>query len=105
MPLASAPSPPPAAAKVTLDRHLAELAVLDVVDVLADGTMRLNPDFVADCLARYDADPSCLGTVFQERIVERAVERGYAGCVDADELTLAALVLGAEEEEERNASA
>lgn len=83
---------------VESDAQLAELAQLDVVDVLVDGTLCLNADFVADCARHYADDPSRLGTIFQDRIVARALERGYAGCVDADGLALCALELGAAEQ-------
>lgn len=88
---------------VVVDHTLAELAVLDVVDVLPDGSLRLSDAFVAECVAHLDSDPSILDTVVQDRILARALERGYAGLLNADELALAALELGAAEEPDARA--
>lgn len=82
---------------VEVDAAVAELALLDVVDLQPDGTVRLNESFLEACLAAYDADPSCLDEVFHQHILARATERGYAGCVDLDNLALAALEVGAGE--------
>lgn len=84
--------------RVELDVRLAELVVLDVLDVAYDGTLRLNEAFRAECAAAYDADASCLGTVIQDRILARAAAAGY-GCVDVDELALAALETDVDESE------
>lgn len=90
---------------VECDARLAELTILDILDVTPEGKLRLNPAFRDECRRFYDADPSCLDTVFQERIVARAVDYGYAGCLDVDDLALAALELAAAEAEESQTSA
>ena len=84
---------------VTADPRLAELALLDVLDVRADGTLALNAAFRAECVARYESDASCLGTVFQARILARAVERGFAAVADVDGLALLALEVAVQGEE------
>lgn len=76
--------------RVELDARLAELVVLDVLDVAEDGTLRLNAAFRDECVAAYSEDASCLGTVVQDRILARAAASGYA-CLDLDLLALAAL--------------
>lgn len=83
---------------VAPDARLAELAWLDVLDVRPDGSLALNAAFHEECIAAYDADPDCLGTVFQARLLARAAERGM-GLVDVDELALAALEIAAAEED------
>lgn len=84
---------------VTLDARAAELAHLDVIDIREDGTLVLNPAFRAACIAALDADPRCIDTVVQDHILARAVERGFAGCVDIEELAFSALEIGIAEEE------
>lgn len=84
--------------------RLAELALLDVLDVREDGSLRLNDAFREECIAAFDADPSCLDRVFQERILARAVERGFAALADLDELALAALEIAVGDEEEAQAA-
>lgn len=88
---------------VEMDGLLAELAVLDVVDVTAEGRLRLNAAFVEACMASLDREPGRLGTIVQDQIVARAVERGYAGCLDAEAMALAALELGAAEAPDQDA--
>lgn len=83
---------------VEVDAHLAELAILDVIDVRVDGSLRLNPEFVEECVDALDAAPGSIATVVQDCIVARAWARGYAGCANADAMALAALELGATEE-------
>lgn len=79
---------------VRADGHLAELAILDVVDVTPEGAYVLNAAFRAACITAYD-EGADLETVFAECILARALERGYAGCADLDALALAALEIGA----------
>lgn len=81
------------AVRLSGDDRIAQLAVLDVVDVLSDGTLVLNRSFVAECRAKYDADPSLLEYVIKREIVARAREMGVV--IDADGLVLAALEVGA----------
>lgn len=81
-----------------VDAHFAELAVLDVIDVRVDGTLRLNPEFVEECIAALDSEPGNIATVVQDCIVARAWSRGFAGCANVDAMALAALELGATEE-------
>lgn len=86
-----------------LDVRLAELVHLDVLDLRLDGSLALNEAFRAECLAAYEHDPSCLSTVFQERILQRAVSYGFAGCIDVDELALLALEIAVEDEQRSEA--
>ncbi len=81
-------------ALVEPNAHLAELALLDIVDVMEDGTLMLNEEFVDACTRVLDKDPSRFDTVIQEHILARALERGYAGCFDVDGMALTALELG-----------
>lgn len=80
------------------DARLAELAYLDVVDVTADGQVVLNGEFRAICIAAYDQG-ALLDDVFQDCILARAMQRGFVGCIDLDDLALAALEIGAAEAE------
>ncbi len=83
---------------VDQDVLLAELALLDVIDVRLDGSLALNREFVAELMQAFDEDPGSLATVVQGCIMERAAARGYWACVDVDDMALAALELGATEE-------
>lgn len=88
--------------RVQADARVAELVLLDVLDVARDGKLRLNDEFRDACIAAYEADPSCLGDVFQAFILARATAAGYAGVVDLDGLALVALEIAAGEAEERS---
>lgn len=84
--------------RVDADPALAELVMMDVVDVRADGTFALNARFVHECRAAYDADPSRFDEIVSEAILARAISRGFA-VVDLDDLTIAALEIAANEAE------
>lgn len=79
-----------------VDGRLAELVFLDVVDLTDEGAYVLNAAFREECIATYEAGVE-LEDVFSARIMARAIERGFAGCVDLDDLALAALEVGAAE--------
>lgn len=78
---------------VMMDVRLVELAALDVLDLRADGSLCMNKDFVARCLAAYEADPSTLDTVIRDHILACAGEHDVALLSDAEELALAVLEL------------
>jgi hypothetical protein len=91
----------PPATKVEADARVAELVQLDVLDVLPDGTLAFNEAFRVACLAAYDAKVATLDDVFQRMILVRAVERGYAGCANVDDLALVALEVAVADAERR----
>jgi len=90
-------------AQVLADARLAELVLLDVLDVTLDGTLHLNAAFVAKCRAALDADPACLDDVFQTHILARAAERGFA-LVGVENLVLTALEVAVGDETELDPS-
>lgn len=79
------------------DENLAILAQLDIIDLALDGGYSLNRAFHAMCCAAYEADPARFDEIVPEMIVNRAAVRGLVLDVDADELALAALEIGAAE--------
>jgi hypothetical protein len=79
------------------DARIADLVVLDVLDVRLDGSYAVNEEFLAACRAAYTADPRRLDDVVPDLILARAMARGYAGAVDLEGLTLALLEIGAAE--------
>ncbi|GEM_PF-3952044 len=81
------------------DARLADLVVLDVLDLRLDGAYALNREFLEACRAAFDAEPGRLDGVVSDLILARAMARGYAGAVDLQGLTLAALEIGAAEPE------
>jgi hypothetical protein len=77
------------------DASLAELALLDVIDVRLDGSCAVNEDFLGACRAAYRADPGRFDDIVPAKILARAMVRGLAEGLDVDALTLAVLEVGA----------
>lgn len=77
------------------DARLADLAQLDVIDVGLDGSYALNAEFAAACRAAFAADPSRFDEIVPDMILARAMARGFAGGLDVEALTVAALEIGA----------
>ena len=77
------------------DARLADLVLLDVLDMSLDGGYALNAAFVAACRAAYAAHPRDFDSIVPDMILARAMARGYSSGIDVDALTLAALEIGA----------
>jgi predicted component of type VI protein secretion system len=77
-----------------LDARLAELALLDVVDLRDDGTIRLNATFVATCMLAHAQSPAETEAVVRDCILARAEERGHVPALAPARLARVALMLG-----------
>jgi hypothetical protein len=77
------------------DAALADLALLDVIDVRLDGSYAINQEFLAACRAAYVAAPHRFDDIVPGMILARAMARGLAHALDVDALTLAAFEIAA----------
>lgn len=84
-------------APVLADVRVMQLAILDVIDVLADGSYALNGDFVLECRRALAAEPSAMDSVIGDRIHARALALEMAHEIDREALLLAALDIGVAE--------
>jgi hypothetical protein len=87
--------------KADVDTNVAELVHLDVIDIAPDGAYTFNESFRAACIAAYDGGKATLDDVFQRMILARAIERGFAGVANVDDLALTALEIAVADAERR----